>query len=291
MAVRSASTRRLRELGSRVAELEIARTAPRAVLLTGSAAIGESDYQSDLDLILYHDELPSDATLAACRDELGGTDFVELGRAEGEYGEQVKVDGIDCQLGHSTVAAWERDMAAVLDQLEVDTPIQKALGGLLEGIVLHDPDGLLAGWRARASAYPERLRIAMVEANLAIPATWYIADRLRPRDAKLWLHEELVDAAYQVLGVLAGLNRVYFSRFQFKRLRRFADSLAVAPPDIADRLDLFFTGDDDLAVATLEELVPELRELVRVHLPAALIPSLRRPPGSRHQPWGGRAGG
>lgn len=291
MDVRSASTHnaaseRLRELGGQIAALEIERTAPRAVLLTGSAAIGESDYNSDLDLILYHHALPSDAKLAACREALGGTEFVELGRAEGEFGEQFRVAGIDCQLGHSTVAAWERDMAAVLDRLEVDTPIQKALGGLLEGIVLHDPDGLLAGWRARASAYPEPLRVAMVEAYLAIPATWYISDRLKPRDAKLWLHEALVEATYSVLGVLAGLNGVYFSRFQFKRIHRFAASLPIAPDDLADRLDLFFAGDDDQAIATLEELVVELRDLVRIHLPAARIPS-HRPPGSRHAAWEG----
>jgi hypothetical protein len=256
------------------------------VLLTGSAAIGESDYSSDLDLVLYYQQLPTEAALAECREELGGTEYIELGRAEGEFAEQFKVEGIDCQLSHNTVAAWERDMSAVLEHREVDTPIQKALGGLLQGIVLHDPDALLAGWRARASEYPETLRLAMVEANLAIPATWYISDRLKPRDARLWLREELINDAYQVLGVLAGLNRLYFSRFQFKRLHHFVAALAIAPDDLAVRIDLIADAEADVAVATLEELVTEVRELVRVHLPAARIPS-HRPPGSRYRPWGG----
>jgi hypothetical protein len=179
-------------------------------------------------------------------------------------------------------------MAAVLERLEVDTPIQKALGGLLQGIVLHDPEGLLTGWRARASEYPEALRVAMVDANLSIPATWYISDRLKPRDAKLWLREELIGDAYQLLAILAGLNRVYFSRFQFKRLRRFAGSLAIAPNHLADRIDLLADADQDLAVATLEQLVTEVRALVRVHLPAVRMPPQRRPPGSRYQAWGSR---
>ena len=276
----------LRRLGDRVAELEIARTGPRAVLLTGSAAIGEADNNSDLDLILYHDEVPGYDQLAACRSELGATEFVELGRADGELAEQFKVGAIDCQLAHSAVAAWDREMDSVLVHLEVDSAVQKALGGLLEGIVLHDPDGLLESWRKRASDYPEALRVAMVDANLVIPATWYIADRLKARDARLWLREELVDSAFRILGVLAGLNRVYFSRFQFKRLHRFAHGLAMAPADLADRLDLLVSGDDDLAVATLEQLVVELRALVELHLPAARLPPLQRPPGTRHQAWG-----
>lgn len=276
----------LRRLGDRVAGLEIARTSPRAVLLAGSAAIGEADHNSDLDLILYHDEVPGDDLLAACRSELGATEFVELGRADGEFAEQFKVDGIDCQLAHSAVAAWEREMDSVLVQLEVDTPVQKALGGLLEGIALHDPEGLLAKWRKRASDYPEALRVAMVEANLAIPATWYIADRLKRRDARLWLREELVDSAFRVLGVLAGLNRVYFSRFQFKRLHRFARTLAIAPAELATRIDILASGDDDIAVATIEQLVLELRALVDLHLPALRLSPLRRPPGTRHRAWG-----
>ena len=125
----------------------------------------------------------------------------------------------------------------------------------------------------------------MVEANLAIPATWYIADRMKVRDARLSLYEEMIGTAYQVLGVLAGLNRVYFSRFQFKRRRRFADSLAIALANLADRLDGLLSG-DERAVRILEELVPDLRELVRVHLTEARIPPLSRPPGSRHAAWG-----
>jgi hypothetical protein len=41
----------------------------------------------------------------------------------------------------------------------------------------------------------------------------------------------------------------------FRHLRRFADSLAIAPGNLADRIDLLAEADEDLVVATLEHLV------------------------------------
>ena len=35
----------------------------------------------------------------------------------------------------------------------------------------------------------------------------------------LWRQQILVDAAFDLLAVLAALNRIYFSRFELKRLR------------------------------------------------------------------------
>jgi predicted nucleotidyltransferase len=57
-------------LAERVAEAYVAHTAPRAVLLTGSAAAGESDAYSDIDLIIYYDRPPEDAQRAAAREQV-----------------------------------------------------------------------------------------------------------------------------------------------------------------------------------------------------------------------------
>src|SRR5207247_11277500 len=47
----------LRSLARSVADAYIAHTDARAVLLVGSAASGDADYYSDLDLVLYHEQL------------------------------------------------------------------------------------------------------------------------------------------------------------------------------------------------------------------------------------------
>ena len=46
-------------------------TRPRAMLLVGSAVTGELDGYSDVDLLLYHDAVPSEAELEAARGVVG----------------------------------------------------------------------------------------------------------------------------------------------------------------------------------------------------------------------------
>jgi hypothetical protein len=255
------------------------------VLLTGSTVTGDADAHSDLDLILFHDALPDEAAFAAAREEAGAEEFAMLAPASDEaYLETFKVDGIVCQLAHETVTAAERDVRTVLVDLDVDTPIQKAIEGLVHGEALHGEE-LVARWKAEAAAYPDALRIAMVETHWRkLFPLWFVEDRLPARDTALWRTEVLVDNAYALLGVLAGLNRVYYSSFQFKRLRKFAATLALAPPDLADRIDAFLDPDPRAAIGALESLVTDTQALVHEHLPAADV-SLRRAPGERHSPF------
>jgi len=88
-----------------------------------------------------------------------------------------------------------------------------------------------------------------------------------------------------ILGVLAGVNRVYFSPVQFKRTRRFVARMKVAPPDLAERLDGLFDAQVEDAIGGAEQLVAETLEVVRREVPDANLGALRRQPGERQQPW------
>lgn len=86
--------------------------------------------------------------------------------------------------------------------------------------------------------------------------------------------------------MLAGLNRVYFARFELKRLRALEAKLTDAPPRLADRLESLFRIDADAAADELGRPVDEVRALVRAEPPGLELP-LPRPPGTSKQPWGG----
>src|SRR5262245_21600288 len=105
----------LRALAREIADVCIAELAPRAILLVGSAAEGRSDRWSDLDLSVYHDELPRETAIEAVRRRLGGGQPMALWPWDGEsFAQSYPLRGVECQVGHTTVPRTEREMARVL---------------------------------------------------------------------------------------------------------------------------------------------------------------------------------
>ena len=175
-------------------------------------------------------------------------------------------------------------MATVLEQLDVTTPFQKALSGILECVPLHG-EPLIRQWQARAAAYPDALARAMVERHLSFFPLWGLEERLAARDATLWRYEALVEAAQHLLAILAGLNRLYFSTFQFKRAGAFIARMTIAPEDLAPRLGALFRADPCTAGEQLEQLIRETLDRVEHHMPEIDLTRARRRLGWRQTPW------
>jgi hypothetical protein len=272
-------------LAQQIAAAYLAHTAPRAILLTGSAAEGLSDDFSDLDLIIYYDELPAADALSAARTALAARDNRVLTSDENASSlEEFLLHGVTCQVAHLTITIWERDLATVLDQFEPATTIEKAISGLLHGRALHGDD-LIAQWQSRAADYPDALAHASVTHHLHFFPLWLIGERWQTRDATIFFYQTLVETSLNLLAVLAGLNRRYFSSFQFKRLHRFAADLPLAPADLANRLDVLYTLDPVAAGLAMERLVEEMLTLVEAHMPDIDTTPAHRHLGRRPQPW------
>ena len=256
-----------------------------AAMVTGSVALGLSDHYSDIDMMIYYDVLPDDAALLAARMRNGGEEIWRVdNRAEGELMESYRVQGVECQIAHATIAAWERDIAIVLEQHDVKTPLHKAMSGTLEGIPLYGAE-LINTWKARIAKYPPALVQAMVEQHLQFFPLWSVQPQLAGRDAKLWHYQILTEAAYNLLAILAGLNGQYFTTFQFKRMRHFVAQLTILPIDFAARLDRLFTAEFSVAALELEALVDETIELVAQHLPQVDVSGVRQKIGQRKPAW------
>jgi hypothetical protein len=270
----------LRKLADKVADACLAHAYPRAILLTGSVAEGKSDEHSDIDLITYFDELPSPDQIQAIRQDMECTDFQELGRDEESFGEDYYFNGVQCQVLYTTIRGWEQEMNSVLEQFDTSTPIQKAIEGLLRGIPLYGAE-LIEKWKKRATSYPEGLAKAMVRANLNFFPIWKVQAWVAARDMTLCIYETLVESSYHILGILAGLNRLYFSPFRFKRQHQFISRLQIAPHNLAERLEILFKLEYDSAVAELERLVQETVPLVEAHMPEIDTSRVRRDLGKR----------
>jgi hypothetical protein len=275
------ATEHVRALAARVVEAALALGPLRAALLAGSGARGDADSYSDVDLLLYVDEAPPEDRLERLREAVGGTNVVPIAPPQLV---QFDVGGVAVQVGYTTVAELEEQLDALLVRLEdVHGPNQKLLSGLVEGRPLYGVE-LLARWRERVSAYPDALRRSGIEHHWRFFPLWWYGPALETRDAELWRLDMLLEASFDLLGVLAALNRVYYARFQLKQFRRLVAKLELAPPDLADRLERLVHLAPADAADELGRLVVETRDLVSRELPDLELP-LRRPPGTRAEPW------
>ncbi len=284
---RTAHSEHLLALGRRLALPYAALPTARAAMITGSAAEGVSDAHSDLDMTIYYEgELPAEEQLAAIRVAHGAPEREWLigDRQEGAIAEAYELDGIQVQIGHTTIARWEQDIAEVVDRFNCDTPLHKAMSGTLECVPVAG-HALVDRWKARIAAYPDGLREAMVQRHLQIFPIWYLPHVEAARDAALWHRQTLVEGAFNLLGVLAGLNRRYFSPFQFKKMRRFLADLPLQPEQCAERLEALALSPAAEAAAVYERLVADIVSLVQEHLPGVDVTAAARRIGQRRQPW------
>ena len=264
---------------------EVRRHVPlRAALLAGSAGRGDADFYSDIDLLLYVAELPTDETVAVVRDAVGGTNASRKERTERACGEEFALDGVRTEMVFFEVREFEARLDDLLDRLvDFDAPTQKILMGLADGLAL-EGDELIERWRARVSDFPEPLRRAMIERYWKFFPLWYYGDVIAERDAELWRLDVLLEAAFNLLGVLSALNRLYFTRFELKRTRATIAKMELAPVGLADRVESLFDLEPSAAAGELGRLVDETRALVLRELPDLELP-LPHPPGTQQQPW------
>ena len=279
------ASKHLRLLARRIVDETLERVVLRAALLAGSAGRGDADHYSDIDLLLYVDQVPSPEVAARVREAVGGIGGgPKVQPTELFSTEEFDLNGVRVELSFTAVSWMDARLDDLLERLvDFDSPSQKILSGLLEGLPLYGQE-LIGRWKARVERYPEPLRLKMVERYWSFFPLWYGSAAMEKRDAELWRLDALMDAAFNLLGVLAGLNRLYFTRFQFKRTRAYVASMKIAPARLAERLESLFRLDPGSAAAELGRLVEETAALVEEELPGFDV-ELRFPPGTGQQPW------
>jgi hypothetical protein len=277
-------TAHLRALAGQVVDQTRGRVPLRAALLAGSGGRGDADLYSDLDLLLYVDDVPPVETLTAIREGVGGTAPARTSHSEQHCGEEFVLHGVRTEVSFTSVVWIESRLDELLDQIEdFDSPSQKILSGISEGLPLYGSD-LLERWQSRAREYPEPLRRAMIERHWRFFPLWYCGAAMAARDTELWRLDMLLDAAFDLLAVLAALNRLYFTRFELKRMRALTAKMELVPRDLADRIEALFRIHPTAAARELAGLVIETRELVSLRFPDLVLP-LRFPPADRQEPW------
>jgi hypothetical protein len=239
-----------------------------AMVFGSTVEDGVADTRSDIDMSIVFEQLPDEAELvAACRSAGGGPWAWQSGRLhEVGLAASFELDGIEVQIVYTDPCILQADLDELLVEHKPDTLNHKIAEGLLKAQALIAPERLDA-WRAKAAAFPPELGDAMMRHYLAEPTQWKWFGLLLHRDAQLWSRQLLVEACYRLFGVLAGLNRCYFTTFQFKRIRRYATQLAIAPPNLVDRIEALLVAPLPEAFKALYALDGEVLALLATHAP------------------------
>lgn len=263
----------------------IANPNARAAMITGSTAKGEADFYSDVEMFIYYDQLPSKEELQFARQQNQGSEPIVTidDYNNGWFGESYYIDGVEFQIGCLTIAFWENDMAAILQKLDT-SPLQKALSGMLDCIPVYGEE-LILQWKKQVADYPDALAQAMVEKYLHFVAIWTLQEKLAARDTILFQHQIRLEAGQNILGVLAGLNRLYYTTFQFKRMRQFIKQMNIAPQNLYERLESLYHQEALSTASQLKELVTETVELVELHMPQINTLKVRRSLEGQEHIW------
>jgi len=259
-----------RALAQRVADthLALAPGALCAMVFGSTAEDGLADSRSDVDMSLVFEQLPDEPALAqACRDAGSGEWAWRSGTLHEEgLAVSFRLDDVEVQVVYTDRRILQAQLDELLVQHKPDTLNHKIAEGLLKAQPLIAAERL-EGWRTKVAAFPPELGDAMMRHYLAEPTQWRWFGLMLHRDAQLWSRELLIQACYRMFGVLAGLNRCYFTTFQFKRVHRFAAQLAIAPPNLTDRIEALLVAPLPEAFTLLYALDGEVLALLAAHAP------------------------
>jgi predicted nucleotidyltransferase len=264
-------------LANKSIQAYIANPKAKAAMVTGSTATGQADIYSDVEMFIYYDELPDKKELQLARQQNQGSEPILIldDYREGHFGEFYYIDEVQFQISNRTIAFWEQEMAVVLQELDVISPLQKALSGMLECIPVYGEE-LIKEWQNQIADYPHALAQKMVEKHLDFFPIWALQEHLAARDTTLFQHQIRLEAGQNLLGVLAGLNRLYYSTFQFKRMRQFIEQMNIVPENLYMRLESIYHQQPLSAASQLKELVTETVELVELYMPEIDTSKVRR---------------
>jgi hypothetical protein len=263
-----------RTLARRVAASHADLPGMRAVLLTGSTALGLADAASDLDVVLYYDSLPDLPALDAIRLSLGGERLLfAFGEpAEGSVAQSFLAQGIKTDAAHVSLSRWREDAADVLVRHNPDSPMQKALSGLMDGEALAGVE-VIEELRGEA-AYPAGLALAITAARLRFYPPWALREQAADRGDVVYFYELLTGEARNLLHVLCAVNRVYHYG-ETKHAAHLLARLPASPEGCDDALPELFLLPPSDACASLDRLIRATFDFVERELPAADVAKAR----------------
>ncbi|MBN1454363.1 MAG: nucleotidyltransferase domain-containing protein [Anaerolineales bacterium] len=233
----------------------------KAIVIAGSVARDYADEYSDVEIPIFWETLPDDATRHAIVAALNA-DF--LYAYDGPAREdQILINGLQVDLWHIPIAHEEEILKAVLYDQRFDLGGLNALDTIRTCIPLYGEE-IVQTWKHRAQEYPDELAERIIQEHLApfdIGQLFILAQRNNPTA----FYAQLSYLQQEIFLVLLALNRSYFPTFKW--LYHALESMQVKPEAIDQRFRQAFEVPCEEAIADTKLILEETLHLVEVQFP------------------------
>lgn len=238
----------------------------QAVMLGGSAARGNADSYSDIEIGVFWSDDPTEDDRMTPILPSGGV-FWELdpyNEDDFTWMEEWGLGGVKMDMRNMTLDGLQRIMTVVR---EGDTGEfrQTALSAIQHSIPLYN-EPLIQRWQTEISEYPARLGEAMVRENLEADEWCWWAELLAQRGDLPMAYSAFSEITKRTLAVLLGLNKIYHPGFKW--MNRMIAEMTIKPQDLSARIQQAFTSAPIDVVPLLRDLRLETYDLIDAHMPA-----------------------
>jgi predicted nucleotidyltransferase len=182
----------------------------RMIGLGGSAARGTSDRWSDLDVVVYWDEIDEEWIESVPLRSVGleRTDMMNM--SPGTCIESYHLEGLKVDFGHVTLAMWEEWLGPIMNDNKGDPELIGMVGGFLDSIPLHG-ETLFREWEARLKDYSDELAEDVIKRNMGIYVKGYLTHQCFERGDLLAFQDGMCSMLKKMISISAALNRKYYS--------------------------------------------------------------------------------
>ncbi len=233
----------------------------KAIVIAGSVARGYADEYSDIEIPIFWETLPEDATRLAIVAALHGEFLYGYDGPARE--DQLLIDGLQVDLWHIAVEHQQETLEAVLHGQQLDLGGLNALDTIRFCIPLYGHE-LVQRWKRRAQEYPDELAENIIQEHLPSFSTAELFIQAQ-RDNPTAFYAQLSFLQQEIFLVLLALNRRYFPTFKW--IYPVLESLPVKPLAISQRFRQAYEASYPEAIADMKALLEETLRLVEEQFP------------------------
>jgi predicted nucleotidyltransferase len=233
----------------------------KAIAIAGSVARDYADEYSDIEIPIFWETLPDDATRHEIVTALNG-EFLYIYDGPARE-DQLLIEGLQVDLWHVSTTHEEEILEAVLHEHRFDLSTLNALDTIRSCIPIYGHE-IVQKWKLRAQEYPDELAEKVIQKNLAsfsIGELFTLAQRNNPTA----FYSQLSFLQQEAFLVLLALNRRYFPTFKW--IYRVLESMQIKPEAIDRRFRQAYEAPFMEAIADTRLMLEETVNLVERQFP------------------------